>query len=448
MEAAARTTGTVVAAFPLGFEITLMVEETGDLSVPTTYRCAPRRRRVAAGWQDALEGDGAAEAFVDHLRHHVSPPVDGFRLLRVVPPPEASGEREVFEDEDSQAVAVGERVVVRWNLRVGDRPHPAPLTLTHLAEVGFHEVPATHGMLLWTAPSGREVPCALATAYLPRARDGRQWVLDLVEEHLGLTGGSPRPDPWIKDAPARLGRLAAHMHLALARPSKVVPEPVRRAGGETVIGWHTAIMRRLETAYQNVLEGRIEWAAPDAVEILEARNETLTAAVDALLDVAADADGVVVQRVHGDLHIGQVLRWSGGLSITDFDGVPGGGVGLPDPDDPGATALLLPAAWDVARLLRSVDRVGRTADAKAGFAVTDEVDAWVTEARKELLRAYRAELDAADRRELLDDRLLEAFEVDQACRGILDAVEGEEPLPGRTAAVLAALRNRYPAQDG
>jgi hypothetical protein len=88
--------------------------------------------------------------------------------------------------------------------------------------------------------------------------------------------------------------------------------------------------------------------------------------------------------------------------------------------------------------------VGRAADRKAGFAVTADVDAWVTDARKELLKAYRAELGAAEHRTLLDDRLLEAFEVDQACRGILDAVEGVEPLPGRTAAVLAALRNRYP----
>ncbi len=447
MEAAARTTGTVVAAFPLGLDMAVMVEETGDLSVPATYRCAPRRRAATSGWHDALEGEGAAQAFVDHLRHHISPHIDGFRTMRVVPPPEASGERDVFEDEDAAAVVVGERVVVRWNRRVADRPHPAPTTLAHLAEVGFHEVPPTHGMLLWRAPSGREVPCALATGYLPRARDGRQWVLDLVEEHLGLTGGSPRPDPWIKDAPSRLGRLAARMHLALGRPSKIVPEPVRRADGDTVRSWHAAITRRLESAVAAVNAGAIAWAAPDAAEVLLPRLDRLTAAVDALLEVAEDPAGVIVQRVHGDLHIGQVLRWPGGLAVTDFDGVPGGGVGLPeDDDDPGATATLLPAAWDVARLLRSVDRVGRAADRKTGFAVTDDVDAWVTEARRELVRAYREEITAADRRDLLDDRLLEAFEVDQACRGILDAVEGVEPLPGRTAAVLAALRVRYPAE--
>jgi maltokinase len=445
LEAAAGTAGTVVAAFPLGLDMTVMVEETGDLSVPTTYRCAPRRRSSTSGWLEALEGDGAAEVFVDHLRHHISPAVDGFRLMRVVPPPEASGERELFEDEDAAAVAVGERVVVRWNRRVADRPHPAPLTLAHLEEVGFHEVPTTHGMLLWTAPSGREVPCALATGYLPRARDGRQWVLDLVEEHLGLTGGSPRPDPWVKDAPARLGRLAARMHLALARSSRLVPEAIRRADGDTVRTWHAAITRRLDSAIAAVSDGSVAWAAPRAAEVLLPRRERLSAAVDALLEVAKDPDGVIVQRVHGDLHIGQVLRWPGGLAVTDFDGVPGGGVGLPeDADDPGATATLLPAAWDVARLLRSVDRVGRAADRKTGFTVTAEVDEWVTQARRDLLKAYREELAATELRTLLDDRLLEAFEVDQACRGILDAVEGIEPLPGRTAAVLAALRNRYP----
>ena len=31
---------------------------------------------------------------------------------------------------------------------------------------------------------------------------------------------------------------------------------------------------------------------------------------------------MATQPVHGDLHVGQVLEWSGGLAVIDFDGNP------------------------------------------------------------------------------------------------------------------------------
>jgi maltokinase len=291
-------------------------------------------------------------------------------------------------------------------------------------------------MLLWTTPSGREVPVAWATKYLPRARDGWDWCLDLTQRALGAAGPLTTPasgtDPWQHDFPARLGRCAAKLHLSLATPSTVIPEPTAQAPADLVRAWHTAGRRMVRAAEQAAQAGGVEGVA----DVLLPRLERLEAAVDVLEEVAEAAerpDGrpVWIQRVHGDLHVGQVLRWPGGLAVVDFHPNPvveidGLSVGQP----------LQPAARDLARLLRSLDHVARVVDKGTDFAMTDRVDAWSRSARESLLEAYRTEIVAAGRSELLDERLLPAFEAEQLCREIVYAVEH---LPNWAYAPLGGL---------
>jgi len=189
--------------------------------------------------------------------------------------------------------------------------------------------------------------------------------------------------------------------------------------------------RAIDVAERDALEG--------AREVLLPRVPALRAAVDSLLEVAGSVDGgglVMVQRVHGDLHVGQLLRWPGGIAVIDFHPQPAiGFAGL------SVGQLLQPAARDLARLLRSVDHAGRVADKSSGFTSTVEVDRWSEQARATLLREYRAELTAAGRPELLDERLMAAFEAEQLCREIVYA---SEHLPSWAYAPLGGLWQHYP----
>jgi maltokinase len=133
---------------------------------------------------------------------------------------------------------------------------------------------------------------------------------------------------------------------------------------------------------------------------------------------------VALQPVHGDLHVGQVLEWLGGLAVIDFDGNP--------TLDADRNAILQPRERDIAQMLMSLDHVGRTVQAgSAAGVVTDAaVDRWIAGAR-------RAFLDAVTP---VDEGLLAAFEVEQECRELVYAARF---LPRWQYAPMATLRARY-----
>jgi maltokinase len=312
-------------------------------------------------------------------------------------------------DQTNRSVVVGEQVVVKWLRRVDDAEHPALSALAHLAQIGFSGVPTSFGALTWRAPSGRDLPVGFVTAFLPESRDGWEWCLEAVESE--LRSADPR-----SSFPAALGRLAAGLHAAFAAPSIVLREPTGIATVGEIVSWQASARSLLAELVNGIGQVDDVSAGPDGDRPLQTPSEVIYAnqaamefAIDRLLDVQGSTP---VQRIHGDLHVGQVMSFPGGLAVIDFDGNP-----VLD-----STSTLQPAARDVAQLLLSLDQVGRIADRRSGYSITTQIDAWSRVSRTQLLTAYQAELADLGRPDVLDVRLLPSFLVEQACRDLIYAV--------------------------
>jgi len=386
----------VVQRYPLepGLWVTLTPEAGA-------WRCSIDDERVGAGDGEPAYG---ADALTHLLRFQHVPPVDRFQLVRHMPSPEASGERPV--DDDGQTVVVGERVVVARVRLLRDVPYTAPITLAQLAEVDFLGVPDTHGLLIWTTPGGHEAPVAVVTRYLPRAVDGRQALMRLLTR--GVTA-EPAETPTLT---ARMGRIAAALHVALATRTSVLAEPVRPGTAAELQGWHRRVRATVQRAALVAAEGTVTGSAHHlgSGQHFLARLGQLEADAEGLAALAGSRSEVPFQRVHGDLHAARILRWAGGLAVTGFGDEPEG--------DPAFLAPQ-PAARDLARLLQSFDRIAADVDEQAGTnAATTE---WLPGARRRLISAYRTELSVANRPELFDERLLAAFEAEHTARQVLEA---------------------------
>ena len=328
------------------------------------------------GFRRARSGDGVAETLLGWVATgHV---LERFTFRRIGPLEQARGERPIEVDQSNESIVVGGVAVVKrsvWMSPGNERPSTLP---AHLVATGFREMPAPLGNASWEHPDGL-APLASITTYLPGARDGWDWYVELLDRLLdGVAVDAIEPA-------AALGAIAARLHAALATPTDVVPAPSATAGTDLIDGWRRDAEADLDAALSSV--------GGDAGGQLGRSGERIRAELEEIC-----GDETITIPIHGDLHVGQFLRWPEGIAVSDLDG---------DPLRPGG--LMGSPARDVASLVQSLDHVGRIVERRRGASVAG----WIREASDACLESYRAELDIRGSVFLFDERLLRPFRVAQ-----------------------------------
>lgn len=351
----------------------------------------------------ARAGDGAAAAIARLIQGEIS--TDPLLTARTDAPLEmmSGHERALADDVDmtNWNLVVDERVIVKVTSRLGDGDRAVRL----VRAIARHEpdtVPVLHGTLELRTTDRRTV-VATATALVPGAVDGWTWAVD---DLLGHVEGEPAPS-W----PHGLGGLIARMHRALSLETH----------DDDAVGEHAT---EVDHAWRQLADRS---AHGDAVGVrLAARLEALTAALNAVPPVRARRFAV-----HGDLHVGQVLRDPAGhVRVIDFDGDPQSTEGLDSTD----------AAVDIAHLLVSIDLVGAIV-AKRLQRDDPRIIAWCTAARRQFLEAYSAELLRIGCADLLDTDRLPGLEAVQL---VSELTYARDFLPRWEYAPDWAISHRYP----
>jgi maltokinase len=273
--------------------------------------------------------------------------------------PARAEERPIGLDQSNTSYVVGERLVVKLYRRIWPGVHPEVELGRHLTETaGLDCVPAFAGSLHW---DGHAI--ALVQEYVP-GEDGWAW-------------GAAAVQAGDVDDIARLGAASARLHAALAGYGASL------ATAADLRGWRAAAEAQLDAAIAGV---------PQEVGAeLRGLRSRILGELDAL---EAPAGPVTLQRLHGDFHIGQVLRAEAGrLVVVDLEGEPTRPV--EERSRPG------PALRDVAAMLRSFDHLGRYVARDVDPAC--DVDGWIARAREAFLSAYGP----------VDEGLLRALEVEK-----------------------------------
>jgi maltokinase len=284
------------------------------------------------------------------------------------------GARVIAAEQSNTSVVFGEAAILKVLRRLFPGPNPDLEVAAALARLGSVRVAPPYGWIE-TELDGEPVLLGVLSRYLARASDG--WSLaaasigrlsamhgDYGREYLMAPvprAGPGRPGPSFAEEAHSLGRATAELHADLA----------------SAFGTGQLTKRQL-TELADEMTQKLEHAT-DAVPELGGYAGKVRASYG---DLARLTTPVAIQRIHGDYHLGQVLRTEDGWVALDFEGEPV----VPLAQRTG----LHPALRDVAGMLRSFDYAARHQllahpDAKQ---LRGPADTWVDQCQQAFCAGY------------------------------------------------------------
>ena len=289
-------------------------------------------------------------------------------------------------DMTNLSVVVGGDKIVKLVRHWGGADRSARL-LARLAEAGIESVPGYYGSLDWIHPSRGRSTIALVSAMVPDGSDGWTWAVDDI---VAWFRGGETPE-W----PGILGGLLAGVHAALLDAGQ----------------YRAPSAAEVRTRAVNVLGEALAVTGGEAGIRLGNRRGGLEQLLNQVPKTASPAFDL-----HGDLHLGQILRADGKYWLLDFDGDPQ----LPasERDRPDT------AARDLAHLIASLDMVASVAAKHLQVndpASLEKLYGWAQEAGARMTAAYVDAARAAGQPALLDESQLPPLIAEQLLRELLYA---------------------------
>jgi maltokinase len=209
-------------------------------------------------------------------------------VARVVAPDEQfQRARPLTVEQSNTSVVFDERLIMKLYRRIADGPNPDVEVTEALGDVGFQHIAAP--VAVWQR-EGRHL--AVVSHYLEGGTEGWQLALtslrDIYDSRLepAESGGDIGPEL------RRLGQVTAELHLALADALRTEPGDPSRWADE--------------------LQSALTKAAGFDIDRVQEVYEALRSVRD---------PGQAI-RIHGDYHLGQVLRTDYGWFVLDFEGEP------------------------------------------------------------------------------------------------------------------------------
>jgi maltose alpha-D-glucosyltransferase / alpha-amylase len=240
-------------------------------------------------------------------------------------------------DQTNSVAFLNDQYVLKVFRRIEAGPNPELEILRLLADRGFDRAPRLAGLLEYHRPGAE--PAALGAVQFAIRHQGSGWEFSIDdlrryyervaararsgEEQAGLDAPPPffaaLEQPYLASA-ATLGRRTAQMHATLATGTgpDFVPEPITASG---LAALADRVRLRIEQSL-DLLQSRLP-VLGDATRRL---GDEVLARRDALVSRSNEVRGLddagALMRVHGDYHLGQVLRAEEDFVILDFEGDP------------------------------------------------------------------------------------------------------------------------------
>ncbi|MFC6338720.1 maltose alpha-D-glucosyltransferase [Pseudomonas sp. CCM 7891] len=329
------TTGTQVSRYQLPFGF--LAEDQFASALPQQLALARVRRVRQVGLvTDAFSLDTYIRAVIQALQANtVLNSTDGD--IRFEPSPRLAGleltdESEVrylAAEQSNSSVVVGASLVLKLIRKISAGVHPELEMGAYLTDAGYEHISPLLGSVIRRDAKGQDNLLMIAQGYLSNQGDAWGWTQNNLErairdelaeaiseqeQHYNALGE-------LADFAGLLGQRLGEMHQVLAAPTDnkdFKPEVTSLKDSQ---GWAKQVGTQIEQALQLLKQHRTRLNPGDQtlVSALLEQKKAIASHVQAL--AKATVGGLRI-RVHGDLHLGQVLVVKGDAYLIDFEGEP------------------------------------------------------------------------------------------------------------------------------
>ncbi|MGK6325136.1 maltose alpha-D-glucosyltransferase [Sphingomonas sp. DT-51] len=310
-------TGTATYMLPLG------IAWEGEPHGPFASNLAIariRRGRTVGLLTDGFTLGGFAASVISAMRDQEVVAVDGGELRFAATAAldiEANASPEWLSAEQSNSsLVLGQSAVLKLLRKIEPGIHPDAEMVRYLTGHGFANTPAILGEV--QLHQGDETSLMmLVQRFVYNQGDGWAWTLGILER---LATDDESSFSNYENFANNFGRRLAEMHAILAQPSDnaaFAPESMTSIDANQLSG-------RIEGQLDKAL-GLLAGATLDGEEAREHAtflHEHRQQLMDRVRAVARGAKGRTRTRIHGDLHLGQVLVTGSDVMIIDFEGEP------------------------------------------------------------------------------------------------------------------------------
>ncbi|KPW28425.1 Alpha-amylase protein [Pseudomonas syringae pv. antirrhini] len=364
--------------------------------------------------------------------------------------------RYLSAEQSNSSVVVGSSLVLKLIRKVSAGTHPELEMGAFLTHAGFKNISPLLGSLVRVGNDGQPNLLMIAQGYLSNQGDAWEWTQNNLERAVrdelahGVSGQEQHYNALLElaDFSRSLGQRLGEMHQILASPTDNADFAVEVTSAQDSKASATSVNAQLERALQLLEQrkGDLDKDDQQLVSDLLAHRKQIRQRVEGLAKRSA---GGLRIRVHGDLHLGQVLVVKGDAYLIDFEGEPARALEerrakhSPFKDVSGVLRSFDYAAAMAVRSAQSVDTSPQAAAARKQVAET-----YLSQAREAFIEGYRSATSGiahAWKDAKGEDAALELFTLEKAAYEVIYEAENR---PAWLAVPLQGLRGLLQPSDG
>ena len=253
-------------------------------------------------------------------------------------------------EQSNTSILFGDRFILKLFRRQEPGLNPDAEIGQYLTEkTNFNQIPPFAGSIEvdgLAATDGKLANLALLQGLVANEGDGWRWTLEELDRYYQACAPLPFPEKLIGElegplelsespptqvaldhlglyleAGAILGRRTAQLHLALATPTDD-PAFAPEALSDVDLNAQFAGVRRHASSVLDMLKERLAYLPDEVVEVAASVLRRRRQILDRFSPLNGDFPPIQRIRIHGDYHLGQVLRVKTDFVILDFEGEP------------------------------------------------------------------------------------------------------------------------------